>query len=218
MQTAKNYTQLTGITKVTGISNDLRQSRSLILNFLILILTIVGIGVGTGYFLRAREGKIPAGYTALSYINTIETSDKNNDHVINGLDYAYTLKRYGTPYMIANAKFGKTINSLEISFLLEHLGQNVVTQKESLLKTRRLRPDTPKTWLLQTNEPFSPTDLLRLILPTTKQIPKKFQKVNFPQKAFLGNQRAQALFLLDRVGKRRAGVGLIQVEVLFLQF
>src|SRR3989338_1711256 len=91
-------------------------------------------------------------------------------------------------------------------------------KKKVSSQTRRLRPDTPKTWLLQTNEPFSPTDLLRLILPTTKQIPKKFQRVNLPQKAFLGNQRAKALFLLDRVGKRRAGVGLIQVEVLFLQF
>ena len=205
MQTAKNYTQLTGITKVTGISNDLRQSRSLILNFLILILTIVGIGVGTGYFLRAREGKIPAGYTALSYINTIETSDKNNDHVINGLDYAYTLKRYGTPYMIANAKFGKTINSLEISFLLEHLGQNVVTQKESLLANKEIAARYAKDLVVANERTLQPDRLIEADIAYNKANPQEISKSQLPAKSVLGESTGASAVSTRSGGQETSG-------------
>lgn len=111
-------------------------------NFLfisVLVLTMTGVLMGVRYWLSAQSGeKIPPGFTALSYINALESADKNNDGYINGLDGAFTVKRYGKERMMKDPKFGDSFNSLERSFQIEHWNENIRITKAKLLADKAI--------------------------------------------------------------------------------
>ncbi|OGK45857.1 hypothetical protein A3B46_03595 [Candidatus Roizmanbacteria bacterium RIFCSPLOWO2_01_FULL_39_19] len=91
----------------------------------VLLLTTAGALIGIRYFLRAESIKIPDGYNVLSYIDALETADRNEDGYINSLDGAYVVKRYGAFRLIADPKFGDAYNSLEVSFQIAHFNKNI---------------------------------------------------------------------------------------------
>ncbi len=112
----------------------------------IILITIVGLSavvtvIGTRFWLRAQSSKIPSGYSAVSYIGALERADRNNDGYINGLDYAYVVKRIGTDRMIADPQFGDKHNTLELSFQIANFNSNVKAIKTSLLLDAKVAKD-----------------------------------------------------------------------------